>query len=64
MNIMAQTWDGEDSPKNLVLKGKKVIVENIGVYDGSTQPACSYRREVIYHFSSEDKAKEYYYKNR
>ena len=63
---MATTWEGLSSNKkpNLKLDGKKVIVEDIGCYDGSTEPASQYRKEVIYHFSSEDKAREYYYKKR
>lgn len=61
---MGQTWEGcggEYKPQ-LKLEGKKVIIENIGVYDGSIP--TSYRKEVIYHFSSEDEAMEYYYKKR
>jgi hypothetical protein len=46
----------------LKLDGKKVIVENVSVYDASIP--MSYRREVIYHFSNEDEAAEYYYKKR
>lgn len=52
---------GEYKPQ-LKLEGKKLIVENIGVYDGSIP--TSYRKEVVYHFDSEDKAMEYYYKKR
>jgi hypothetical protein len=40
------------------LEGNKVIVEDIDVYDGSIP--TSYRKEVIYHFDSDDKATEYY----
>lgn len=60
---MATTWEGcEPSKPSLKLDGKKVIVENIGVYDGSIP--TTYRKEVIYHFDNEDKAMEYYYKKR
>ena len=50
--------------KKLRLDGKKVIVEEIGCYeyDNKTDTAFSYMREVIYHFNTEEKAKEYYYK--
>jgi hypothetical protein len=62
--IMATVWEGIDTEKKPTLKldGKKVIVENVSVYDVSIP--MSYRREVIYHFSNEDEAAEYYYKKR
>ena len=53
--------DGDTKP-TLKLDGKKVIVENVSVYDGSVP--TTYRREVIYHFNDEDTAAEYYYKKR
>jgi hypothetical protein len=61
---MGAVWEGIDTEKKPTLKldGKKVIVENVSVYDGSVP--ISYRREVIYHFSDEDTAAEYYYKKR
>lgn len=59
---MSTSWEGGTYEPTLVLDGKMVIVENIGVYDGSIP--TTYRREVILHFDSEDKAAEYYYKKR
>jgi len=59
---MAHTEIGGEYKPQLKLDGKKVIVENIGVYDGSIP--TSYRKEVIFHFSSEDEDIEYYYKKR
>ena len=62
---MATSWEGGDPTKQkLILVGNKVIVERIGVYDGSLDPAVTYTKEVIYHFDTEDKAAEYYYKKR
>ena len=61
---MSIVWEGldNDNKPTLKLDGKKVIVENIGVYDGSIP--TTYRKEIIYHFDDEDKAMEYYYKKR
>jgi hypothetical protein len=60
---MAESWDGLPKRKpDLRLDGKKVIVKNISVYDGSIP--TTYREIVTYHFDSEDKAMEYYYKKR
>lgn len=62
---MSTVWEGghpDDKGPQLKLDGKKVIVEKIGVYDGSIP--TSYTKEVIYHFNTEDKAAEYYYKKR
>jgi len=60
---MAMTWEGGEPTKpQLRLDGNKVIVENVGVYDGSIP--TTYRREVTYHFNSIDEAMEYYYKKR
>ena len=61
---MAQTWIGGESKPTLKLDGKKVITKDIGVYDGGFEPAMQYRKQVILHFESEDKAMEYYYKKR
>ena len=49
---------------NLKLEGKKVIVEDIGCYhyDDKSDTAFTYVKEVIYHFETEDKAAEYFYK--
>jgi hypothetical protein len=55
---MAKSWEGGSHESRLKLDGKKVIVENIGVYDGSIP--TSYRKEVIYHFISNDEATKYY----
>lgn len=52
---------GNTKPQ-LVLDGKEVIVENIGVYDGSIP--TTYTRKTILTFENEDKAAEYYYKKR
>lgn len=51
---------------NLVLDGNKVIVKKMGCYhyDKRSDTAFTYVEEVIYHFDSEDKAMEYYYKMR
>lgn len=59
---MGHTISGGDYKPQLKLEGRKVIVENIGVYDGSIP--TSYRKEIIYHFDTEDAAMEYYYKKR
>jgi hypothetical protein len=61
---MGAVWDGIDTEKKPTLKldGKKVIVENVSVYDASIP--MSYRREVVYYFGNEDDAAEYYYKKR
>lgn len=59
---MSQTWEGGNYEPQLKLDGKKVIVEDIGVYDGSIP--TTYRKEIIYHFDNEDKATEYYYLKR
>ncbi len=54
---------GENSKTNLVLDGKKVIVESCACFDGSTSPATIYRKDVIYTFPNKAKAKEYYTRN-
>jgi hypothetical protein len=61
---MAMTWEGSDgrSKPNWKLDGKQIIVKNIGVFDGSIP--TTFREETIYHFDSEEKALEYYYKKR
>lgn len=63
---MSSSWEGGISKPQLKLDGKKVIVENVGVYsyDQNTDTAFTYRKEIIYHFDDEDKAMEYYYKKR
>lgn len=60
---MGAIYEGgfKTKPK-MKLEGNKVIVERIACYDGSIP--ITYTKEVIYYFESEDKAKEYYYKNR
>jgi hypothetical protein len=59
---MSRTEIGGDYKPQLKLDGKKVIAEDICVYDGSIP--TTYRKEVIYHFDSEDEASEYYYLKR
>ena len=59
---MAMTWEGGEHKPQLKLDGKKVIVEDIGCYDGSIP--TTYRKEVIYHFDDEESAREYYYKKK
>ncbi len=63
---MGHTIQGESIKSKIKLDGSKVIVENIGCYsyEKSVDKAFTYRKEVIYHFSSEDEAMEYYYKMR
>lgn len=65
---MALTFEGENGKEksNLKLEGKKVIVKRIGCYhyDKKSDTSFSYTEEVIYHFSNEDEAMEYYYKMR
>jgi hypothetical protein len=63
---MAHTEIGGDYKPQLKLDGKKVIVKSIGcyAYDKATDTDFKYREEVIYHFESEDKAMEYFYKKR
>ena len=63
---MGQIIDGCEYKPQLKLEGKTVIVENIGCYsyDKATDTTFTYRKEVVYHFDNEDKAKEYYYKKR
>jgi urease alpha subunit len=61
---MAGTWEGSSGPRKpqLVLKGKTVIVEDIGCYDGSIP--TTYRKVITYHFADKEKAMEYYYKKK
>ena len=63
---MGATIEGKESKNSLKLKGKTVIVENIGCYsyDKNTDSDFVYRKEVIYHFNTEEAAKEYYYKKK
>lgn len=60
------SWEGlsKDEKPDLKLKGKKVIVEDVGCYDASIEPATTYRRKVTLTFDDEDRAREYYYKKR
>ncbi len=63
---MSEICEGINAKRkpNLKLDGKKVIVEYISCYqyDKKTDTGFSYIREVIYHFSDEEKAMEFYYK--
>lgn len=60
---MGKTGDGHVMKKpHMELDGNRIVVENIGVYDGSIP--TSYRKEVIYHFRDEEAAKEFYYKKK
>ena len=63
---MSGIHEGIDTKKKPILKldGRKVIVEYMGCYqyDKKTDTGFSYIREVIYHFSDEKKAMEFYYK--
>lgn len=60
---MATIYEGGFSTKpKMTLEGNKIIVERVAYYDASIP--TTYTKEVIYHFESEDKAKEYYYKKR
>lgn len=61
---MSSTSIGSSSRNepSLVLSGKTVTVERIGVFDGRT--GSNYIRTIIYSFSSDEEAKEYYYKNK
>ena len=63
---MSKSEIGGEYKPQLKLDGKKVIVENIGCYsyDKATDTAFTYIKEVVYHFSTEDKAMEYFYKKR
>jgi len=64
---MATSWvGGGPSKPKLRLNGKKIIMKDnrvLNLSDEFTQP-MSYREEVIYHFDTEEQAKEYYYKKR
>jgi hypothetical protein len=53
---------GSNEKPTLKLEGKKITIENIGVFDGELN--MCYRRETVLHFDKEDEAKEYYYKKR
>jgi len=60
---MGYVWDLEDySPikTNLILDGRKVIVEQLNVYDCNLK--TKYIKKTVYYFESKSKAKEYYYK--
>ena len=63
---MSKIHEGIDTKEKPILKldGRKVIVEYMGCYqyDKKTDTGFSYIREVIYHFSDEEKAMEFYYK--
>lgn len=62
---MSATWEGCSPGKKelkLILNEKKIIIEDIGVYDGEL--GMTYRRETTLQFKTEDNALEYYYKNR
>jgi len=59
---MAETNYGGDYKPQMKLDGNKVIMENIGCYDGSVDMV--YRKEVVYHFKNEEEATEFYYKKK
>ena len=64
---MATAWHGgEPSKPELILNGKKIIIENCQVIDLNAKysKGLTYRRETVLHFKNEDEANEYYYKNR
>jgi hypothetical protein len=53
-----ESYEGGTYEPKMKLEGNRIIVEDIDFYDGSIP--TSYRKEVIYHFDSDDKATEYY----